>query len=335
MAHGARDSLLEQPAIPLTILTGFLGAGKTTLLNRILQSDHGLRVAVLVNDFGSVNVDADLVVGVASDVISLANGCICCTIRDDLVATVLETLDRPERPEYVVLEASGVAEPSGIMVTFAQPGLRDRLRLDIVVCVVDAEQVFAVPELMELKLWQVGCADLIILNKVDLVDRAQLDRVRAWLDEHLWRYRLVEASHCDVPLEILLSVGQYDAARVDLGAAGSHEHSSANDHAQAFSTWTYETDRPLRLVALKAAAAKLPVTVYRAKGVVYAADAPERRAVLQVVGKRVDLTLHDAWDARTPHTQIAAIGARGGVDPRTLQETFDACIQESAVGAGP
>lgn len=94
-------------AIPVTVLTGFLGAGKTTLMNRILNGDHGLRVAVLVNDFGSLNIDAELIVGVESDVISLANGCICCTIRDDLIETTMQTINRPERPEYILLEASG------------------------------------------------------------------------------------------------------------------------------------------------------------------------------------------------------------------------------------
>ena len=103
---------------PITILTGFLGAGKTTRLNRILTGDHGLRVAVLVTDFGSITIDADLVVGVKGNVISLANGRICCTIRDDLIDTVMATIDRPEQPECIVLEASGVAEPSGIAVTF-------------------------------------------------------------------------------------------------------------------------------------------------------------------------------------------------------------------------
>jgi G3E family GTPase len=136
--------------VPLTILTGFLGAGKTTLLNQLLNGDHGLRVAVLVNDFGSVNIDADLVVGVKDDVISLANGCICCTIRADLGGTVLDFVNRPEAPGYILLEASGVADPAGISLAFLNAALRDRIRLDGVMCVVDAEQVFAVPEMMNL-----------------------------------------------------------------------------------------------------------------------------------------------------------------------------------------
>ena len=177
----------DQPrtqAVPLTVLTGFLGAGKTTLLNRILTGDHGLRVAVLVNDFGSINIDAELVVGVESegDVINLANGCVCCNIRDDLVAAVTQVMARAERPEYILLEASGVADPSGIALTFMDEGMRDRIRLDSIMCVVDAEQIFAAPEMMELKLRQVAFADMLILNKVDLVtaggDRADQGMAR-------------------------------------------------------------------------------------------------------------------------------------------------------------
>jgi len=202
--------------VPLTILTGFLGAGKTTLLNRILTGNHGLRVGVLVNDFGSINIDADLVVSVDGNMISLANGCVCCQIRDDLIESVAALLARPERVEYMLLEASGVADPAGIFMTFNDPNQRDRIRLDSVICVVDADQVFAHPEyppLIELKLRQVGFADMLILNKVDLAGPTQVEKVRAWLDGHFNRLRIVETNYCEVPYEILLGVGRFDPAQ--------------------------------------------------------------------------------------------------------------------------
>jgi G3E family GTPase len=339
-----RDLGTGRRPVPLTTLTGFLGAGKTTLLNRILNGDHGLRVGVLVNDFGSINIDSELVVGVESDVVSLANGCVCCSIRDDLVEAIKQTIERPERPEYLLLEASGVAEPSGIALTFTDDSsMRDLVRLDSITCVVDAEQVLAAPELMELKIWQIAFADLLILNKVDLVTRERIDEIRAWLDERMHRYRLVETSQCNVPLEVLLGVGRFDPAVLDpvaldleSGALGEdvctdpscdHDH-HGHDDSHGFVSWSFESDVPLSLEQLRKAASRLPASIYRAKGVVYAEEAPDRRAVLQVVGKRVDISLGGPWEARTPRTQIVAIGRRG-VDPQVLQDALGFCQTEA------
>jgi len=336
--------------VPITILTGFLGAGKTTLLNRILTGNHGLRVGVLVNDFGSINIDAELVVGVDGNMMSLANGCVCCTIRDDLIETVIETINRPERPEYILLEASGVADPAGIFVTFNDPDLRDRIRLDSVICVVDADQVFAHPEyppLMDLKLRQVGFADMLILNKVGLAGPEQVEKVRAWLDGHFNRLRIVETNYCEVPYQILLGVGRFDPARSSLDRyAFEHggctdtdcldeQHAHRHDHSKTFSTWSYETDRPLSLEALREVARKLPGNIYRAKGVIYASDAPKQPAVLQVVGRRVDISLQDQWGPRAPRTQIVAIGAAGSIDASLLVEAFASCISAATAATNP
>ena len=342
MGFGHDDGSRGARRTPVTVLTGFLGAGKTTLLNRILNGDHGLRVGVLVNDFGSVNIDAELVVDIDSDVVSLANGCVCCSIRDDLVQAIHTTLDRPERPEYLLLEASGVAEPSGIATTFVDNGsLAERVRLDSITCVVDAEQVFAAPELMEVKIWQIAFADLLILNKVDLVTRKRIKDIRAWLDDRMHRYRLVEATRCEVPLEVLLGVGRFDPAfdpgtealrsQVCADPSCSHDH-DGHDHSQTFATWSFESELPLSLEQLREAASRLPADIYRAKGVVHAAEAPERRAVLQVVGKRVDISLSAEWGEQAPRTQIVAIG-RHDVDPHVLQDAFERCQTAPLAGA--
>lgn len=317
--------------IPVTIITGFLGAGKTTLLNRILNGDHGLRVAVLVNDFGAINIDTELIVGVEDNAISLANGCVCCQIRDDLMKTVEEVISRPENPEYILLEASGVADPSGIAMTFASPVFRDRIRLDSIISIVDSEQIFAYPEypgLQELKLRQIGFSDMVILNKVDLVDEEQLLNVKDWINSRMLRIRMVEAVQCDVPLEILLALGRFDPQR--LLEADNGQHHEPTDHGHTFSTWSFETDQPISLDALTEMVKKrLPGNIYRCKGMVYAAEAPERRAVLQVVGRRADVALFDDWGERKPCTQIVAIGAYGSIEPEVLKAQFDACIVEN------
>ena len=336
----------DRPPVPMTILTGFLGGGKTTLLNRILTGEHGLRVGVLVNDFGSVNIDAELVVGVDGGAVSLANGCVCCDLRDDLVGSVSILLERPEAVEYIVLEASGVADPGGIFMTFNDPDLRDRVTLDGVICVLDAEQVFAYPEypaLIDLKLRQVGFADMVIVNKVSLAGVEQVSKVRGWLDGCFNRLRVVETDYCKVPYPILLGIGRVDPAQVAMAISRSahscidlscHNEDHEHGHSNLFSTLSYETDRPLSLAALREALRTLPGTVYRVKGIVYSADVPQHRVLVQVVGRRVDISVHEEWAGRPPRTRVVAIGAAGSLDNQLLEEAFTSCIATAAEPGG-
>lgn len=325
--------------VPVTILTGFLGAGKTTLLNRILTGEHGLRVAVLVNDFGAINIDAELVVGVEEDMISLANGCVCCQVRDDLVEAVDRLLERPEPIDHIVLEASGVAEPASLYATFVDEKYRDRIRLDSVICVVDADQVFAHtddhPDLAVLKLRQIANADLVVLNKVDLAGEDQVRRVRHWIEEQLSRIRIYETSHCEIPMEVLLG-GRPRRG----GEAGHDDHRGAHDrgghadHGRQFATWSYESDLPLSLGALnRMIRNELPGTVYRCKGLVYVSELPEERVILQVVGRRTEVAVGGEWGDQPRRTRIVAIGAPEGFDPEELQRRFDGCISKSPSGA--
>ena len=294
-------------------------------------------MAVLVNDFGAINVDAELVVGVEDDMISLANGCVCCEVRDDLVEAIGAVIERPEPVDYVLLEASGVADPAGIFVTFTDSKYRDRIRIDGITCVVDAEQVLNEddPEpLALLKLRQIGFADMLILNKTDLAGNEQIAKVRAWIDSHLNRVRVVEASHCNIPLEILLGVGHFEAAR-----QANRIHDSHNHHGDDFSRWSYQTDKPLSLDALREMVKRrLPGGVYRCKGIVHSIDDPQRRSVLQVVGRRADVSLDRRWDSEVPQTRIVAIGAPDQINSEELKMLFDSCIagrQEAAVETLP
>ena len=263
--------------IPFTVIGGFLGAGKTTLLNRLLGSAGGRRFAVLVNDFGALDIDGRLVADHGGDTIALANGCLCCTIGDSLVTTLLALLEKPDRFDHIVVEASGVADPGRI----ADLGVLDpRLARDGVIVVVDAETVrqrAADRRVGDTVSRQLVAADLLVLNKIDLAD--DLAALRDWLGTRS-RAPVLEARHADVPLAPLFGLQRIGAP-------------AATNAPDEFASWSYEwsepVERDLVLGMLQS------VGVLRAKGIVRFADAPSRRSVVNQVGRRLDIADDQPW----------------------------------------
>jgi G3E family GTPase len=314
--------------IPVTIIGGFLGAGKTTLLNSILSEHHGLRAAVLVNDFGAINIDARLVVGVDGETINLANGCICCTIRDDLVGACLRLLQRPEQPEYLIVETSGISNPVPIANSFLLPELQRMLSLDSILCVVDGEQFLTLSgESAAMARVQVEAADILILNKVDLIDAAGLAEIRSAIRSIAPRSRMLEAQYGRVPLSLILGAGS--AERRDDGRTMSPNRLVHDAHG-AFSRWHWICDRPLSLPKLRSVFDRLPESIYRAKGVVQLEELPGYRVVLQKVGRRSKLRDAGPWGREVPQTEIVMIGTAGGIDDDAMRIAMEGCIRDDA-----
>lgn len=330
--------------IPLTILTGFLGSGKTTLLNHILHGEHGMRIAVLVNDFGAVNIDAQLVVGIeGEDTVNLANGCICCTIRDDLFAATQQICQRPLPPEYILIETSGVSDPLAVAHTFTETVLSQLVHVESILTVVDAEQYDDIPaENRVLALDQIGMADIVVLNKVDLVSTQQRQAIEKRIRQIVPTARILPTTYGHIPLALLFghtAVALRPSVRtphdVHVHAApatavltDAHAHAH-DDHTVLFHTWHYQEQRPFHFKSLQKAVNSLPLSVFRAKGVLYLNEAPDRRCILQVVGKRARLIVSDGWGEQPPHSDIVLIGSGDSFSADALHALFEACLLEN------
>jgi G3E family GTPase len=296
--------------VPVTLVTGFLGAGKTTLLSRVLRDPQGLRFAVLVNDFGSINIDAELLRESGEEIVALQNGCICCSLSQGLQATVASVLRRPDPPDRMLIEASGIADPFEIAATLADPELRPYAPLDGIVTVVDAERMTDPdPQIVPLAARQVACAGLILLNKIDL-PRDGCAAARSWLRSVARDVPIVETRNADVPLSTLLGVGATVAGPVPAAAALSFEST----------TFTCTTPIPIRRV--HAALGALPPGVVRAKGVVNLVEKPAHRCILQCAAGQATLTVGQPWDGEEPATRLVFIGLPGSFDAGWIRTRF-------------
>jgi G3E family GTPase len=303
-------------SLPLTVIGGFLGAGKTTLLNRLLGEPHGRRIAVLVNDFGRINIDAALIRSRTQDTIELANGCACCSVAGDLARTIVELAQREEPPDAIVIEASGLADPRGIVqVALANPALR----LDGIVAVADAETLLAQAADLACSgtlLRQIDAADVIVLNKRDLVDDESASASRAWLEARAPNRPVIDAVEAAVPVEVVLGIGAERAPWTIVDAG----------HADAFESASVAVDRPLDRTRLRAWLQGLPEGIVRAKGILWIADDAERRTAYQRVGRRWSLTPLGGWSGEPRISRLVVIGRKGTFDGEAVARELNECI---------
>jgi G3E family GTPase len=303
-------------AVPILLVTGFLGAGKTTVVNQLLAQAEGRRIAAVVNDFGAINIDAELIEGASDGVVSLANGCICCSLEGDLLRTLATLLRREPRPELIVIETSGVADPSDIVRNLMDPVISREAPLETVLCVVDAT---ARPEAMTedaLLGSQLRAADIVALSKVDLADAAACAQMRAAIRALRPAVVVVDAINGAVPSALLFAP---DLDRVP----APRELRPRGPVADRFETLSWTSERPLSLPRLQQAIGRLAPKLARAKGLFETVEQPGRLMVFQLAGGRATLAAGGAPAPDVPRSRIVFITELGVLSRAELDRIMD------------
>jgi G3E family GTPase len=341
MSATASNQRIETNGTPVTILTGFLGAGKTTLLNHILSNQDGLKTAVLVNEFGEIGIDNDLVVSTSADMVELSNGCICCTINGELLEAVERILKRPEPLDYLVVETTGLADPLPVAMTFLGSELRDQTRLDSIITLIDAENCNARVFESEVGRSQIIYGDILLLNKTDLVSEDRVKELEESLRSIKKDARILHSVKGDVPLPLLMSVGLFESDRVATEAGHDHAHHdhahhdhahhdhdhAHHDHAahldiEGYTSLSFSSDGPFALRKFQNFLDnQLPESVFRAKGILWFNES-EKRHVFHLAGKRFSIDDSD-WNGKRKN-QLVLIGQE--MDHIALREQLQECV---------
>ncbi len=304
--------------VPILLVTGFLGAGKTTIVNHLLAHAEGRRIAAVVNDFGAINIDAELIAGASDGVVSLSNGCICCSLEGDLLRTLATLLRRDPRPEFIVIETSGVADPSDIVRNLMDPVIWREAPLETVLCVVDATTPLERFDDALLRA-QLRMADVVALSKLDLAEaagREARDVIRALRPAAV----VVDATQGEVPAALLFP------ADVDRLPA-PREPGPRRPAEDRFETLSWTSERPVSLPRLQQAIGKLMPKLARAKGLFETVEQPGRLTVFQLAGGRATLAPGKAPAAGVPRARIVFIAEIGMLSIAEIESVMSACVE--------
>ena len=338
--------------IPVTVITGFLGAGKTTLIRHLMQNPQGKRLAILVNEFGTLGVDGDILKSCADancpveNIVELANGCICCTVADDFIPTIEALMALPVRPDHIIIETSGLALPKPLLKAFDWPAIRSKITVDGVIALADAEAVAAgrfAPDvaavdaqraadasidhetpLSEVFEDQILCADLILLSKADLAGEAGLTEARRVITAEMTR-TVPMLAMTDGVIDPRVILGLNAAAEDDIAARPSH-HDGEDDHEHDdFDSVVIDLPEVADVEALTAAIQRLAreQRILRVKGHMAVAGKP-LRLLVQAVGERVRVQFDRPWGADARRSQLVVIAEHADIDEVAIRAVLGA-----------